>query len=344
MTIFKALSITERRQKTPLTLLDFDEPELGNGEFLVENVAAAQNPIDWKQIDYDIGIPSLPWTNGGDIAGRVYKIGPGVTGFGVGDRVISYLSRKTARHGAYQTHTIAETHRTVKLPESYTFEEGSTIPLAYTTAGSGLIHALNVSLPSPNSSLRLNPRGQPLLVWGGSSSVGSYVVQLATLAGYEVITTASKSNHEYVKSLGAKHVFDYHDSNVVDQIRKVSGDSLSLAYDTISTTQTAKQCISSITSPTGGTVASLDPTLDPTLGTPTIKITQTGGGKAFEYPEIGKAVFGLLNTLLERRVLDPNPVQVLEGGLRAVDEGFELGRQGKVSAEKLVYRITDTKF
>lgn len=42
MTVFKALSITERKQKTPLTLLDFEEPHLAEGEFLVANVAVAQ--------------------------------------------------------------------------------------------------------------------------------------------------------------------------------------------------------------------------------------------------------------------------------------------------------------
>lgn len=47
----------------------------------------AQNPVDWKQLDNDIGIPSLPWTNGGDIAGTVYKVGPGVPDVQVGDRV-----------------------------------------------------------------------------------------------------------------------------------------------------------------------------------------------------------------------------------------------------------------
>lgn len=50
-----------------------------------------QNPVDWKRIDYDFFIPELPWVVGGDIAGKVYKVGPGVKDFKVGDRV-SYQS------------------------------------------------------------------------------------------------------------------------------------------------------------------------------------------------------------------------------------------------------------
>lgn len=47
-----------------------------------------------------------------------------------------------------------------------------------------------------------------LFVYGGSSSVGQYAIQLAKLSGYKVITTASKRNHELVKGLGADLVFD----------------------------------------------------------------------------------------------------------------------------------------
>ena len=51
-----------------------------------------------------------------------------------------------------------------------------------------------------------------LFVYGGSSSVGQYAIQLAKLSGYRVVTTASKRNHELVKSLGADLVFDVSDS------------------------------------------------------------------------------------------------------------------------------------
>lgn len=113
-------------------------------------------------------------------------------------QVISYLSRKTPRHGAYQTHTIAEVHRSVKvrpppipvygyssgswpfvgyspqLPQSYTFEEGATVPLAYTTAGAGVVAALKVNLPALDGPIPVKPRNEPFLVWGGSSSVGAF--------------------------------------------------------------------------------------------------------------------------------------------------------------------------
>jgi len=47
-----------------------------------------------------------------------------------------------------------------------------------------------------------------LFVYGGSSSVGQYAIQLAKLSGYKVVTTASERNHELVKSFGADLAFD----------------------------------------------------------------------------------------------------------------------------------------
>jgi formyltetrahydrofolate deformylase len=57
-----------------------------------------------------------------------------------------------------------------------------------------------------------------VVVWGGSSSVGMNAVQLATAAGYDVLSTASATNAETVKSLGATHVYDYRDPEVIDKL------------------------------------------------------------------------------------------------------------------------------
>ena len=68
------------------------------------------------------------------------------------------------------------------------------------------------------------PTGKTLLIWGGSTSVGSNAIQLAVAAGYEVITTCSPRNFAYVKQLGARQAFDYHSPTVVaDIIRAFQG-------------------------------------------------------------------------------------------------------------------------
>jgi NADPH:quinone reductase-like Zn-dependent oxidoreductase len=67
---------------------------------------------------------------------------------------------------------------------------------------------LNMTRPSipPNPS----PNGKKILIWGGASAMGAVSISHASAAGYTVITTSSPHNFEFVKSLGASHVFDYH--------------------------------------------------------------------------------------------------------------------------------------
>lgn len=90
------------------------------------------------------------------------------------------------------------------------------LPLAVSTAAAGLYQKSHLGLPYPTKDA--TPSGKTLLVWGGSGSVGSTAIQLAVASGADVVSVASKHNIEYVKSLGAKEVFDYNDENCVDEI------------------------------------------------------------------------------------------------------------------------------
>jgi NADPH:quinone reductase-like Zn-dependent oxidoreductase len=103
------------------------------------------------------------------------------------------------------------------VPDSVPLANAAVLPLATDTASAGLFHVLGLPFPT------LTPKslGKSILIWGGSSSVGSSAIQLAVAAGYTVATTASIANHEYVKSLGATHILNYKDPQVVEQILKV---------------------------------------------------------------------------------------------------------------------------
>lgn len=73
-----------------------------------------------------------------------------------------------------------------------------------------------------------------LLVWGGSSSVGSCCIQLAVASGAHVITTASPRNFDYCRELGASECFNYHDSDVEDQIvDSLKGRTVAGAYHAV---------------------------------------------------------------------------------------------------------------
>lgn len=72
--------------------------------------------------------------------------------------------------------------------------------------------------PTPNRGGAAPVEREVVVVWGGSSSVGMNAVQLATAAGYDVLSTASATNAETVKGLGATHVYDYRDPEVIDKL------------------------------------------------------------------------------------------------------------------------------
>jgi NADPH:quinone reductase-like Zn-dependent oxidoreductase len=124
---------------------------------------------------------------------------------------------------------------TIPLADSMSFEEGSALPLASITASLVIFQQLGFPLPGTGK------KNVPFLVWGGASSVGMYAIQLAALAGATVIATASKDNHELLKSLGAKYTFDYKDSDVIDQIKKAAGGEVEYGIDCVSVPETVGQ-------------------------------------------------------------------------------------------------------
>lgn len=82
-----------------------------------------------------------------------------------------------------------------------------------------------------------------ILVWGGSSSVGSCAIQLAVASGVDVVTTASSKNFDYCKELGAKEAFDYHDKDVEDKIVKyLDGKTVAGAYHAVGADGAVQAC------------------------------------------------------------------------------------------------------
>jgi NADPH:quinone reductase-like Zn-dependent oxidoreductase len=99
------------------------------------------------------------------------------------------------------------------LPDSVSFREGSLAPMAVITAFNGFS---TIGLPLDPHYTPADKKG--LLIWSGASSVGSATVQIAHKLGYITYVTASARHHQYLQSIGANHVFDYHDDDVVAKI------------------------------------------------------------------------------------------------------------------------------
>jgi len=186
--------------------------------------AVAVNPFDRAiQTMGDIITPwiSYPFVTGSDLAGEVVEIGSLVTRFRVGDRVLGYAAgadkrRNRAAEGAFQDYAVVLAHMAAPIPDAMAFEDAAVLPLGLSTAACGLFQKNFLAMNAPSAAPA--PTGKTLLVWGGSTSVGSNAIQLAVAAGYEVVATASPRNFDYVKRLGAREAFDYRSKTVISDI------------------------------------------------------------------------------------------------------------------------------
>ncbi|EJT98739.1 NADP-binding protein [Dacryopinax primogenitus] len=322
-----AALLRESPQKTPLAPavpVDLWEPEAG-------------------EADFNFALPSFPFIVGVDVAGVVVKVGEGVTKFKVGDRVVTMTPLgKGIRFGVYQKYCCARVDATIPIPDSYTFDEASTTPLAYWTAALGLFISLQIPLPlSPSGKVSPTVKDETLLVWGGSSSVGALAIQLGVIAGFRVITTASPRNFEYVKSLGAKAVLDYHNTDIISQIKGLAPN-LRYAFDAITEHGSIEAVLSSLSHPAAEVVIVLD--FDGTLP-PGVKTHKVFAGGIY-YPGNESQITALIplwDAVMSQGKIKPNPIKLMPDGLNSIEEGFDLMRQRKVSGQKLVYHPWETK-
>ncbi|KAA1476167.1 NAD(P)-binding protein [Dentipellis sp. KUC8613] len=332
-----------------LQSIPLDNP--GPGQVLVKNITVAQNPADWKGIEY--GQLSAGRGLGWDFAGRIAALGEGVTNWKIGDRVagcVLPLKAEKISQNAYCEYTLTTAQPLLRIPDNITDEEAASIPLAAFTA----LHGLHIISDIPK---RAPLGGRALLVWGGSSSVGQFAIQIAHIAGYKVIATASPKNHALLKSLGAAVTVDYHAADAVEQIVAASGrGGVDFVYDAITeggSTELAAKTLRrdgprrlAVVLPLD--VAALDQSVDYYFSAP---IALFGHDIEFAgmYLPRNKAEFELGVDFFENAArwlaegrLKPNPIIVRPGGLSGVQAGLEFMKAGKVSGAKLVYRVAET--
>ncbi|XP_052489488.1 chloroplast envelope quinone oxidoreductase homolog [Gossypium raimondii] len=178
-------------------------PTPNKGEILLKLEAISLNPADWK-IQKGMLRPLLPrkfpFIPASDVAGEVVKVGPGVTNYKVGDKVVSLLDHLTG--GGLAEYAVAKENMTVARPPEISVTEAAGLPMAGLTAHQAVTHGAGVKLDGSGQQLNL-------LITAASGGVGHYAVQLAKLGNTFVTATCGARNLDFVKSLGADEVLDY---------------------------------------------------------------------------------------------------------------------------------------
>lgn len=177
-------------------IVDSPIPEPGPDDVVIKIAVTGTNPKDWKRPE-DSGYRG---NQGDDMAGTVAKVGSSVREFREGDRVAGFHVMMTP-NGSYAEYGVAPQHTTFHIPDSVTFEEAATIPLAALTSVYALYRELR--LPAPWRPRADTDAPLPLVIYGASTAVGAFAIQLARRSNvHPIIGIVGKSKDLVLDLLG----------------------------------------------------------------------------------------------------------------------------------------------
>ncbi|OQV09042.1 hypothetical protein CLAIMM_13224 [Cladophialophora immunda] len=327
-------------------------PRLRDDYVLVKPYAVALNPTDWKHVAF--GRAKDDALVGCDYAGVVEEVGPAVTkAWRKGDRICGCAHGSNlvqAEDGVFAEYAVVKGDVQMQIPEGLAYEKAATVSLAAITVGQGLYQkSLRLNLPTDPS-----PEAEHVLIYGGGTSTAGLAIQYAKLSGYTVIAICSRAQFDRLQGLGADYCFEYTDPDTPARIRRLTGNTLKYAWDTIAIESSAEICAQSLSTHPGTRYGATNPINSPRDDVESSSVVMyTMFGEAFVFGprqfaadpqdwEFAKMFMGLTEQLLAEGKLKTHPEVVKEGGLAGVIQGLKDLQAGKVHSGKLVYRVGET--
>lgn len=204
-----AVTITGPGEADVLVPAQVDRPQPGEGEVLVEVVAAGVNRADVMQrkgfYPPPPGASELP---GLEVSGRIAELGPGCedAGWEVGDEVCALLAG-----GGYAEHVAVPVGQLLPVPAGVPLADAAALPEVACTVWSNLVM---------EAGLR---EGETVLLHGGSSGIGTMGIQVAKAIGATVAVTASTEEKlAACRELGADVLVNYRTQDFVDEVREAT--------------------------------------------------------------------------------------------------------------------------
>lgn len=304
--------------------------------------------------------------SGSDVSGVVEAVGSQVKDIQKGDYVSGSLHGGVSKNAGFATYVMVSANSVVNFPKSQllqnaletgdhksdtinSFEAAASVGIGLKTIA--LSFHYNLGIPLEKSA----NKDDALLIWGGATATGILGIQIAKeIFGIKVLTTASKRNHEFLKSLGADEVFDYNDKNVIDQLKNAGHGKIKYALDCVSSPETL-QCVYDATEGTEDVI--IDNLLflnDKSIITkPNRKVKFTGtdaylvdGRRHLGHiasPEMLESYLEFFKYVLPSFTaqIKTAPLRVLPPGLESANEGLRSLIENKVACAKLVFRAKD---
>lgn len=216
----KAIRVHQAGGPDVLKVEDFELPPPGPGEVRMRNRAVGLNFIEVYQRTGLYQVP-MPYTPGGESAGDVIAVGPGVTEFKPGDRVATPMG-----FGAYAEERNLSAAVLVKLPDS----------ISYETAAAMMLKGLTVQYLL-RSTYKVNP-GDTILFHAAAGGVGLIACQWARHLGATIIgTVGDREKARLATEAGAHHTILYREEDWVARVAEITGGKkCHVVYDSVGKT------------------------------------------------------------------------------------------------------------
>lgn len=202
--------------------IELPRPVPGPRDLLVKVEAVSVNPIDTKRRTVPLQPGEPPRVLGWDAAGTVEAVGSDVTLFRPGDAV--YYAGDVTRPGCNSELHLVDERLAGRKPATMDFADAAALPLTTITAWECFFDRMAIDVGGRR-------RGASILLINGAGGVGSIGIQLAKIAGLQVIATASRpESAAWCRQMGADRVVNHHQDLVaqvgdpVDYIANFSGD------------------------------------------------------------------------------------------------------------------------
>mmetsp|Transcript_7082 Transcript_7082/g.12720 ORF Transcript_7082/g.12720 Transcript_7082/m.12720 type:complete len:339 (-) Transcript_7082:6-1022(-) len=312
-------------------------PSPSPSQLLLKVKSCALNPVDYKMAQYNVLINDpLPLPLGCDVCGEIIQIGSDSSeeSFKVGDLVFGYTGLGTIGYGTFAEFCVIEKSLAMKTSNgALTHPQLSSVGVGLETAALGLFQSLSLTISDePKENL---PK---ILIWGASSSVGMFAVQLASICGYPVIAVCSESNFDFMKSLGATYTVSYRDSNAaVNEIRSLPGGPPLHAYSTISS-DASNLCAKSVSGENSIVAACAGGITESVDGVESKDVFLGMIPKNEDQTKYLSTLIPTFNRWFDNGKLKPGKI-LLMNGLQSIVEGLSTLSQGKVSGEKIVISL-----
>ncbi|MEV8600544.1 NAD(P)H-quinone oxidoreductase [Streptomyces griseoviridis] len=203
-----AITIPDPGGPEALVRDEVQDPMPGEGEVLVEVAASAVNRADilQRQGFYDPPPGSSPYP-GLECSGRISELGPGVSGWAVGDEVCALLAG-----GGYAEKVAVPVGQLLPVPRGVDLVTAAALPEVTATVWSNVFQICH-----------LRP-AETLLVHGGSSGIGTMAIQLGKAIGARVVVTAGSAEKlAACRELGADVLVNYREQDFVEAVREFGG-------------------------------------------------------------------------------------------------------------------------